>query len=74
MESIPNGTRCSLVPSEQSLRTKQTLKEAYFLKLKMTLMINMRTGAYYCTPVQAQLMLPLLSDFDLHISLYKCVS
>lgn len=50
MASIPNGTRCSLVLSEQSLRTKQTLKEAYFLQARndlARLVINMSIVSLY---------------------------
>lgn len=61
--------------SEQSLTTKQTLKEAYFPYARgglASLMINMSIEGYPCTPVQEQL--TLLSDFSSHISQYKCAS
>lgn len=51
----------ALMPSEQSLRSKQTLKETYFPHARddlARLMINMSTEAYPCTPVQEQLILP----------------
>lgn len=70
-----------LVPSEQSLRTKQTLKGAYFPQPRydlFRLLINVDIEAFHSTPVQAQLMLPLLPGlvecFAFHTSQCKCVS
>lgn len=53
MAQIRYSTRCSPVLSEQSLRTKQTLKETYFLQARndlASLMINMSIVFLYPRP------------------------